>query len=170
MPAAAWRRSLSYLETWDVITTANAVFGFTGWSRETVMLEQLHPPVLVSDEASPERGLVVCAYWAKTRVTVCGRPHRCARGLWCSSRVCQDCGRGDGECAEGRRKRLAETGADELRLAVWFGALRPRVTRSNGRRQPAEQAIDTGFAQRRQVASQKAIAARSSKLGGVIPV
>jgi recombination DNA repair RAD52 pathway protein len=34
------------------------------------MLEQLHPPVLVSDEASPERGMVVCAYWAKTRVTV----------------------------------------------------------------------------------------------------
>jgi hypothetical protein len=42
--------------------------------------------------------------------------------------------------------------------------------RGNGRRPPAEQAIDTGFAQRRQVTLQRAIAARSGKLTDDVPV
>jgi recombination DNA repair RAD52 pathway protein len=167
-------RSLSYLETWDVIATANAVFGFAGWSRETVMLEQLHPPVLVSDEASPERGMVVCAYWAKTRVTV----HAGNRTI-----VREGCGAARGfakTAGEAMENALKGAESDSLKRALMsfgsqFGlALYDReqrhVTRSNGRRQLGEQAIDTGFAQRRQVASQRAIAARDRKLADDIPV
>ena len=120
-------RSLSYLETWDVITTANTLFGFAGWSRETVMLEQLHPPVLVADEASPERRLVVCAYWAKTRLTVHAGHYTIVRE---GCRAARGFAKTAGEAMENALKGAesdAEAGADELRLAVWFGALRPRA-------------------------------------------
>jgi hypothetical protein len=43
------------------------------------------------------------------------------------------------------------------------------VAHSNGRR-PAEPAIDSGFAQWRQVTSQRALAARNSKLASDVPV
>jgi recombination DNA repair RAD52 pathway protein len=63
-------QQLSYIEGWDVIEALNENFGFLGWSRETLMLERLHDPVLITDADSPEKGKVVAAYRAKVRITV----------------------------------------------------------------------------------------------------
>jgi DNA repair and recombination protein RAD52 len=67
-------------------------------------------------------------------------------------------------------KRVLVTFGDQFGLALYDREQRNVAPRGHGRRQPAEQAIDTGFAQRRQVTSQRAIAARYSKLAGDIPV
>jgi DNA repair and recombination protein RAD52 len=66
----AGRHSLSYIEAWDAIAAANAIFGHGNWSRETVLLEALHDPKLVPDEENPSRTKVVAAFLAKARVTV----------------------------------------------------------------------------------------------------
>jgi recombination DNA repair RAD52 pathway protein len=49
---------------------ANRIFGFGGWSRETVLLESLHEPALCKDETSPEKDKVVSTFFAKVRITV----------------------------------------------------------------------------------------------------
>src|SRR6476620_6849658 len=55
-------RELSYIEGWFAISEANRIFGFDGWSRETV--ESLC--VL----ARENRGTFVAVYVAKVRITV----------------------------------------------------------------------------------------------------
>jgi recombination DNA repair RAD52 pathway protein len=62
--------TLSYVEGWQVLEECNLVFGFGNWSCETVMIEPLHDPVLITDHDSPEKGKVVSAYTAKVRITV----------------------------------------------------------------------------------------------------
>ena len=54
---------LSYIEGWQAISEANRIFGFGGWNRETVLLEQCGEPRDVNDKAR-------VAYLAKVRVTV----------------------------------------------------------------------------------------------------
>jgi DNA repair and recombination protein RAD52 len=54
---------LSYIEGWQAISEANRIFGFDGWNRETVLLEQCGEPREVNDKAR-------VAYLAKVRVTV----------------------------------------------------------------------------------------------------
>jgi DNA repair and recombination protein RAD52 len=61
---------LSYVEGFQVIDEANAIFGFGNWSRETVLMEPLHDPVLITDPDSAEKGKVVSAFFAKVRITV----------------------------------------------------------------------------------------------------
>jgi hypothetical protein len=63
-------KTFSYLEAWELIETANAIFGFFGWSRETIAIEPLHDPALITDGNNPERGKVVAAYYAKVRISV----------------------------------------------------------------------------------------------------
>jgi len=53
-----------------VIETANRIFGFAHWSRETVATECLHEPRLITDPSSPEANKVVAAYSARGRITV----------------------------------------------------------------------------------------------------
>src|SRR4051794_11733280 len=55
-------RELSYLEGWYVISAANRIFGFDGWSRET-----LESKCVLSRE---NRGYFTAVYTAKVRLTV----------------------------------------------------------------------------------------------------
>lgn len=57
--------TLSYVEAWHVIAEANRIFGFDGWTRETVDLIQLGEPRLVD-------GKYRVGYRAKVRVIVDG--------------------------------------------------------------------------------------------------
>lgn len=55
-------RELSYIEGWYVISEANRIFGFDGWSRETIESKCVL--------ARENRGAFVAVYTAKVRVTV----------------------------------------------------------------------------------------------------
>src|SRR4249919_1181187 len=55
-------RELSYLEGWYVISEANRIFGFDGWSRETVDSRCVL--------ARENRGSFLAVYTAKVRITV----------------------------------------------------------------------------------------------------
>src|SRR6516164_6990662 len=55
-------RELSYIEGWFAISEANRIFGFDGWSRETVESRC----VLTREN----RGTFVAVYVAKVRITV----------------------------------------------------------------------------------------------------
>ena len=55
-------RDLSYIEGWYVISEANRIFGFDGWSRETVETRCVL--------ARENRGSFVAVYVAKVRITV----------------------------------------------------------------------------------------------------
>jgi DNA repair and recombination protein RAD52 len=170
------RQQLFYLEGWQAIDNANRIFGFGNWSRETVAMEALHEPKLVTDAEAPERGKVVAAYFARVRVTVYAKDGT-------RSIMRDGCGaaRGfaktAGEAMENALK-AAETDATKRALVTFGNAFglalydreQRQVTDGNGRRQPAEQAIDTGFAQRRLVTSQRTIAAHDRKLADDVPV
>jgi recombination DNA repair RAD52 pathway protein len=55
-------RELSYLEGWYTISEANRIFGFDGWSRET-----LESRCVLARE---NRGTFLAVYLARVRVTV----------------------------------------------------------------------------------------------------
>src|SRR6478672_2095920 len=55
-------RELSYIEGWFAISEANRIFGFDGWSRET-----MESRCVFSRE---NRGMFVAVYLAKVRITV----------------------------------------------------------------------------------------------------
>lgn len=55
-------RELSYLEGWYVVSEANRIFGFDGWSRETIDTR----PVFTREN----RGFFNAVYTAKVRITV----------------------------------------------------------------------------------------------------
>jgi len=57
--------ALSYVEAWHVIAEANRIFGFDGWTRETLDLIQLGEPRLVD-------GKYRVGYRAKVRIIVDG--------------------------------------------------------------------------------------------------
>lgn len=59
-------KTLSYIEGWHAVSEANRIFGFDGWSRETVELRCLHE-TKVNQGANLETG---CAYLAKVRISV----------------------------------------------------------------------------------------------------
>ena len=68
-------RELSYIEGWYAISEANRIFGFDGWSRETVDSRCVL--------ARENRGSFLAVYVAKVRITVHadGGDH-CARRSW----------------------------------------------------------------------------------------
>jgi recombination DNA repair RAD52 pathway protein len=146
-------KTLSYVEGFHVIDEANAIFGFGNWSRETLLMEPLHNPVLITDLDSAEKGKVVSAFFAKVRITVwsedgqrsivregCGA----ARGFACTA----------GEAIEHAIKS-AETDATKRALVTFgnaFGlALYGREQRHVGKLETrqqlgaSEQPLDTGF-------------------------
>ena len=55
-------RELSYIEGWHAISEANRIFGFDGWSRETVDIQCVL--------ARENRGSFLAVYVAKVRITV----------------------------------------------------------------------------------------------------
>jgi len=55
-------RELSYIEGWFALSEANRIFGFDGWSRETVESRCVL--------ARENRGTFVAVYVAKVRITV----------------------------------------------------------------------------------------------------
>src|SRR6185503_12944058 len=55
-------RELSYIEGWYAISQANRIFGFDGWSRETVESRCVL--------ARENRGIFLAVYVAKVRITV----------------------------------------------------------------------------------------------------
>jgi DNA recombination protein Rad52 len=59
-----------YMEAWDLIEQANAIFGFGNWSRETVSVEAIHAPVMRENERDAHKSVVVASFWAKVRITV----------------------------------------------------------------------------------------------------
>jgi recombination DNA repair RAD52 pathway protein len=63
-------KTLGYVEGWHALDEANRIFGFGHWSRETVVIEPLHAPVLITDRDHPEVGKVVSCWFAKVRITV----------------------------------------------------------------------------------------------------
>jgi hypothetical protein len=104
---------------------ANAVFGFDGWSRETLMLEQLHPPVLVPDAGEGEMGLVVSAYAARVRITVYACDRVIVReGCGAARGLCPHLWRGVRAGAEGRGKRCDQACFRDLRQRVWLVPVR----------------------------------------------
>jgi len=165
--------TLSYIEGWQVLEECNVVFGFGNWSRETLLIEALHDPVLITDPDSPEKGKVVSAFFAKARITVWSEDGK-------RSVVREGCGaargfaRTAGEAME-QAIKSAETDATK-RALVGFGsrfglALYDREQRNVGKpdrpQQLAprhEQPLDTGFdtppaAQQRPSISQRALGA-----------
>lgn len=63
----AWggNQELSYVEGWHAIAEANRIFGFDGWSRETIRLEEL------SQQTNKNNNIVI-GYLAQVRVTAGG--------------------------------------------------------------------------------------------------
>lgn len=59
-------QNLSYIEGWHAIAEANAIFGFDGWTRETIdLIENTQP-------TKNQKGNFVVSFRAKVRVTALG--------------------------------------------------------------------------------------------------
>jgi DNA recombination protein Rad52 len=61
-------RTLDYIEGWFAISEANRIFGFDGWNRETIVLDQIRPREIVKDRYNKDQWQV--GYMAKVRITV----------------------------------------------------------------------------------------------------
>jgi DNA repair and recombination protein RAD52 len=74
--------TLSYLESWFVIQEANRIFGFDGWTRETLQIER----VATTPYNKDNREMMAVSYMARVRVTV-------------GDIVREGCGYGDGQAS-----------------------------------------------------------------------
>jgi DNA recombination protein Rad52 len=61
-------RTLSYIEGWHAIAEANRIFGFDGWTRETIEMREVRSPELVKSSKGVETWRV--GFICKVRVTV----------------------------------------------------------------------------------------------------
>lgn len=96
-------RSLSYIEGWHAIAEANRIFGFDGWTRETIDLRQLGEPY-----QTPGKDTVRVNYMAKVRVTVDGV-------------VREGCGFGQGidkDVGQAHESALKEAETDAMKRAL----------------------------------------------------
>jgi DNA repair and recombination protein RAD52 len=59
-----------YVEGWHVIAEANRIFGFDGWTRETVEMKEVRPPELVKANNGKETWRV--GFICKVRITAGG--------------------------------------------------------------------------------------------------
>lgn len=63
-------RQLSYIEGWHAIAEANRIFGFAGWTTETVMLHVVNAsPCLLGKDQKPGHAV---SYVARVRIVVSG--------------------------------------------------------------------------------------------------
>ena len=104
-------RELSYIEGWYAISEANRIFGFDGWSRETVEFQ-------MRAGAREPRQLHCRLYRAGPHHRAGGRRNRDPRGSWHRRRPRNVTGRGARHRAQGRRNRRDQAGAGHLRQAV----------------------------------------------------
>jgi DNA repair and recombination protein RAD52 len=170
------RQSLSYLEGWQLIAVANRIFGFGNWSRETLQMEPLHVPKLITNAEASEEGKVVAAFFARVKITVLAKDDT-------RSVVREGCGAARGfaktvgEAMENAIKS-AETDAMKRALVTFgdqFGLTlydreQKNVAARRSKRQPVhagEQPIDTGFdgPQPRQSNSQRTLATNRNAVG-----
>ena len=100
-------RELTYLEGWYAITEANRIFGFDGWSRET-----LESRCALARE---NRGTFAAVYIARVRVTVKADGATVVREGHGPRNIAR---RGARHRAQGCRNRRHQTGARYLRKAL----------------------------------------------------
>lgn len=98
-------RNLSYIEAWWAISEANRIFGYDGWTRETVELRQLGEPRLID-------GKWRVGYSAKVRITV-----------WAGERtiVREGCGFGSGidkDLDQAHESALKEAESDAMKRGL----------------------------------------------------
>lgn len=138
-------KTVSYIEGWDAIATANRIFGFDGWSRETSMCEQVGD-VQTSRDAETGIDTVKVMFRARVRVTV-GAAVRDGSALACGS------GRTWSDAFDNAIKTV-ETDATKRALATFgnqFGlALYDKEMRQVGREPETidASALTVGFADR----------------------
>ena len=112
-------RELSYLEGWYVLSEANRIFGFDGWSRET-----LETKCVLARE---NRGSFLAVYVARVRITVhAGGAVIVREGHGSGEGRGVRPGRGPRYRGQGRRDGRHQTGAGHLRQTVRTGALSER--------------------------------------------
>lgn len=96
-------RSLSYIEGWHAIAEANRIFGFDGWTRETIDLRQLGEPYQMAGKDTWRVN-----YSAKVRITVAGI-------------VREGCGFGQGidkDVGQAHESALKEAETDAMKRAL----------------------------------------------------
>ena len=80
-------RGVSYIEGWRAIEEANRIFGFDGWSRETIEIKCVSDrPREIGKEKAPGFGV---SYTAKVRVMV---GSVCREGVGAGHGIDRDCG------------------------------------------------------------------------------
>ena len=111
-------RNVSYVEGWWVMAEANRIFGFDGWSRETVRLECVASSERMIGKTNPVKGWSV-TYIAKVKVEICTNSalrHYLVR---------EGCGAGHGidrDLGQAHESALKEAETDALKRAlVSFG-------------------------------------------------
>ena len=116
-------RELSYIEGWYAISEANRIFGFDGWSRETVETRCVL--------ARENRGSFLAVYVAKVRITVQAEGATIVREGHGSG---EGRGTSPGEvhdiCSQGGRNRCHQTGAGDFRQTVWTWSFIARTRRA----------------------------------------
>ena len=132
-------REISYIEGWFAISEANRIFGFDGWSRETIDSRCVL--------ARENRGTFVAVYVAKVRITVQASGATVVREGHGSGE-----GRGNspGEVHDIALK-AAETDASKRAFATFgkpFGLELYRQGRTSGNLQPSKSAADAAAATR----------------------
>jgi DNA recombination protein Rad52 len=66
------RQGLSYIEGWHAIAEANRIFGFDGWVRETVLMQETNRELLELSERGQKYEQWRVGYMAKVRITAGG--------------------------------------------------------------------------------------------------
>jgi hypothetical protein len=125
-------RQLSYIEGWFAISEANRIFGFDGWSRETV-----ESRCVLSRE---NRGIFLAVYVAKVRITVQAGEITVVREGHGSA---EGRGASPGEVHDIALK-AAETDATKRAFATFgkpFGLELYRQSRTSGKLPPADIAL-----------------------------
>jgi len=162
-------QALSYIEGFTALDEANRILGHGNWSRETVVMEPLHEPRLVVDEADATRNKVVASYMCKVRIVIYSDD-----GQRCIIREAHGAARSFsktvGEAAE-QAIKSAETDATKRALATLghpLGLALYQASQSNvgALPQARERAkpLDEGFdAPQRLTTSQRAIARRNGR-------
>lgn len=126
-------RSLSYIEGWHAIAEANRIFGFDGWTRETIDIRQLGEPY-----QTPGKDTVRVNYMAKVRIIVFDD-----RGQGISR---EGCGFGQGidkDVGQAHESALKEAETDAMKRALMtfgnpFGLALYDKTQANVQAPPVE--------------------------------
>lgn len=137
-------RQLSYVEGWFAISEANRIFGFDGWTRETVEIKPVHEP------HQNDKSNWVVGYMARVRVTV-GEIVRDGCGF--GSGIDRDLGRAHEsalkEAETDAMKRALMTFGNPFGLAL-YDKEQANVETGNGKQEPVEDARTKYIADLRQ--------------------